>query len=567
MKSRNKRVGALFVAVLWCTLPTTATASDPRNIDLRSSPSSLLGVETTLMVPHLSPFVTLGAMHANDELVILGRDGKQVGGPLHSRWTGVLAAGLGIADLLEVAVGAKLVAAAAGGAPTFDIGIGDLTLSAKARIFGAGNDEAGFAIGLAADLTFPIGDALAFHGEGGWAVTPWLLLDYRDPDTLYLSLNLGYRVRPTKTVLDLAIGHEIRYSVGLEVPLHAYGLSALLELHGSVGLGETPRDLTGIDERKAPLEALGALRWRHKVGVDVIAGFGGGMTAGYGAPDWRAVLRVGWALGHAPPHAFDGQTSAVSNAEGNEQPKKGPHGPAVPDVKTPSPVSPDGKPSGVAKTFAPPATLPLDSAAFDAAAAADPDPDGDGLPNDIDKCPNAAEDLDKFEDSDGCPDPDNDQDGVADAADKCPLKAETVNGVDDDDGCPDEGTADVVKVDGKLELKKKVFFASSSDRIKRKSFPLLKQVAALIRASPEVTLIDIEGHTDSNGNKDANVDLSIRRAYAVKRFLTNHGVKTERLRARGYGATKAIASNKSGKGRATNRRVEFVIKATKAARP
>ncbi|MEC7983959.1 MAG: OmpA family protein [Myxococcota bacterium] len=65
------------------------------------------------------------------------------------------------------------------------------------------------------------------------------------------------------------------------------------------------------------------------------------------------------------------------------------------------------------------------------------DPDGDGIPEKFDKCPNAAEDLDGVEDSDGCPDPDNDGDGVEDRADKCPNEAEDRDGFQDGDGCPD----------------------------------------------------------------------------------------------------------------------------------
>lgn len=65
------------------------------------------------------------------------------------------------------------------------------------------------------------------------------------------------------------------------------------------------------------------------------------------------------------------------------------------------------------------------------------DADGDGIADDADRCPVQPEDLDGFEDEDGCPELDNDQDGVADAQDKCPVEAETLNGIDDDDGCPD----------------------------------------------------------------------------------------------------------------------------------
>ncbi len=64
--------------------------------------------------------------------------------------------------------------------------------------------------------------------------------------------------------------------------------------------------------------------------------------------------------------------------------------------------------------------------------------DGDVLSDEQDKCPAGAEDVDGFEDEDGCPDPDNDGDGIVDTQDKCPLQPETKNGLQDDDGCPDE---------------------------------------------------------------------------------------------------------------------------------
>ncbi|MFT3698342.1 MAG: OmpA family protein [Kofleriaceae bacterium] len=65
------------------------------------------------------------------------------------------------------------------------------------------------------------------------------------------------------------------------------------------------------------------------------------------------------------------------------------------------------------------------------------DSDGDGIPDDVDKCPNEPEDKDGFQDDDGCPDPDNDGDGIPDAQDKCPMEAEDKDGFQDEDGCPD----------------------------------------------------------------------------------------------------------------------------------
>ena len=67
----------------------------------------------------------------------------------------------------------------------------------------------------------------------------------------------------------------------------------------------------------------------------------------------------------------------------------------------------------------------------------DPDNDGDTILDRDDKCPDNPEDPDQFEDLDGCPEADNDKDGIDDEHDRCPLEPETVNNYKDEDGCPD----------------------------------------------------------------------------------------------------------------------------------
>ncbi|MCP4793905.1 MAG: hypothetical protein GY882_11335 [Actinomycetia bacterium] len=76
------------------------------------------------------------------------------------------------------------------------------------------------------------------------------------------------------------------------------------------------------------------------------------------------------------------------------------------------------------------------------------DSDKDGLADDVDACIDDAEDMDGFEDTDGCPEADNDNDGLPDLVDSCPMDAEDVDGFADTDGCPDndndsDGVADV----------------------------------------------------------------------------------------------------------------------------
>jgi len=65
------------------------------------------------------------------------------------------------------------------------------------------------------------------------------------------------------------------------------------------------------------------------------------------------------------------------------------------------------------------------------------DNDADGLLDRQDRCPLEPEDEDGYQDSDGCPDPDNDKDGILDVSDRCPNEAESNNGYQDEDGCPD----------------------------------------------------------------------------------------------------------------------------------
>jgi outer membrane protein OmpA-like peptidoglycan-associated protein len=172
------------------------------------------------------------------------------------------------------------------------------------------------------------------------------------------------------------------------------------------------------------------------------------------------------------------------------------------------------------------------------------DSDGDGIPDDMDKCPLKAEDVD------GCPDLDNDLDGILDKDDTCPSEPETFNGYKDEDGCPDERP-----IEEKFILRG-VNFASGSAALTPDSYTVLDQVLKSLKAYPEVK-VEIAGYTDDVGKDDFNLDLSQRRADAVKQYLTNAGIGADRLVAKGYGESSPIAGNKTAAGRAENRRIEF----------
>ena len=100
-------------------------------------------------------------------------------------------------------------------------------------------------------------------------------------------------------------------------------------------------------------------------------------------------------------------------------------------------------------------------------------------------------------------------------------------------------------------------FDSDSDVIKDESKPTLDRIVALLKAKTDWKLT-IEGHTDSTATAEHNQQLSKRRAEAVKAYLQTAGIEAARLKAVGLGATKPVASNDTGTGRAQNRRVELV---------
>lgn len=75
--------------------------------------------------------------------------------------------------------------------------------------------------------------------------------------------------------------------------------------------------------------------------------------------------------------------------------------------------------------------------------------------------------------------------------------------------------------------------------------------------NPELR-IEVQGHTDSQGSDDYNLDLSQRRAETVVEYLSLFGVAEDRLTARGYGESEPVDTNDTEAGRVKNRRVELV---------
>ncbi|MGH7272815.1 MAG: OmpA family protein, partial [Polyangiaceae bacterium] len=171
------------------------------------------------------------------------------------------------------------------------------------------------------------------------------------------------------------------------------------------------------------------------------------------------------------------------------------------------------------------------------------------------KCPDQPEDKDGIQDQDGCPEVDADQDGIPDTKDACPTEPGQPSPDPKKNGCPR-----FIKLEGSaVRVLQQVHFQTGSATILPDSFPMLTEIAQLLKVTPSIKKMRIEGHTDNRGNADYNLDLSKRRAASVMAWLSGHGVQTSRLESEGYGLTRPIESNDTDAGRQANRRVEFKI--------
>jgi outer membrane protein OmpA-like peptidoglycan-associated protein len=171
------------------------------------------------------------------------------------------------------------------------------------------------------------------------------------------------------------------------------------------------------------------------------------------------------------------------------------------------------------------------------------DNDQDGIFNEDDTCPELAGTATAM----GCPDKDGD--GVTDAEDSCP----DVAGLLVNKGCPEIAKEDSVKI---TKIASKIFFETNSDKLKVASQAQLDELVIILKKYENANLT-IEGHADSQGADDFNLNLSQKRTESVKTYLMSKGIMESRLTAVGFGESKPIADNNTSEGRAKNRRVEL----------
>ncbi len=520
-----------------------------------------------------------------------------------------------VAPLVAYQSGDDLAGVGLPGESLDSMALGDVRVVPKFTLLDP-DDTGGLGFAVVPLLSLPTGSDL--NTDGASRFEPRAVLDWHHGNGFAIALNAAYAFRDERRAQNIVIDDVVRYGAGLRVPLGVEGLSLIGSYFGDLQTADD-RDpnntfLKTDEKTTSPMEATGGFQYVRDDQWVFQLGGGAGLNGDVGAPLFRAFASVAFT-----PLTTDRDRDGIMDAddqcpdfaedldgfedldgcpdEDNDLDGIADAADACPDqtedfdgfqdedgcpdldndedgILDPEDACPveaglpedkgcptyDKDSDGILDDVDQCPTDPEDLDGFeDEDGCPDLDNDNDGIPDLSDKCPMAAEDMDGFEDEDGCPDPDNDRDGVLDADDKCPLEAEVINGFEDEDGCPDKGASKVRITKTKIEILEKVFFDTGKDTIKSRSFGLLNQVAQLLKANPQITKLQVEGHTDDRGKDEFNLELSQARAEAVRTYLLAQGTKPESVVAKGFGESTPVADNKTSGGRDQNRRVEFTI--------
>lgn len=118
----------------------------------------------------------------------------------------------------------------------------------------------------------------------------------------------------------------------------------------------------------------------------------------------------------------------------------------------------------------------------------------------------------------------------------------------------------VMKPDGEIQLitLENLIFSRGSDQISTSSYQELDQLVVWLKDRPNI-IIQLEGHTDFEGNQEANLELSEARVEAVKEYLKEKGIKKNRVLTKAYGGTVPLSTDRTDEAKARNRRVEVRV--------
>jgi OmpA-OmpF porin, OOP family len=450
-------------------------------------------------------------------------------------------------------------------APPKTPSVGDLRLGTDLRLAGTYGDP--FTLAIGARVYLPTGQRDNYTGDGTVRVDGRLEAA-GDLGIFTYAARVGAEYRGLADTVDGSpLGSQMLFGGAVGLRLANRALTIGPEVYGATIISNSSAVFATTS---TPLDGVLGAHYTFLRNFRLGGGGGLGLTRGLGSPVARWMASFEWAPAYEEPRAPE------PPAEPPPPPDR--DGDGVVDVEDACPDTPGVK-TDDPKTNGCPSDRDADGIPDTADACPDvpgiktDDPKTNGCPSDRDKdgvldaddaCPDVPGLKTDDPKTNGCPDPDRDKDGIANDNDACPDVPGPANPDPTKNGCPQA----YIQA-GQIKIRDKVKFATSSAAIVpgKDSEDVLQAVQKILVDHPEITKVQIEGHTDNIAWPELNRVLSKHRAESVVNWLVKHGIDPGRLTSQGFGPDRPIDNNATYEGRKNNRRVEFHILEENGAPP
>jgi outer membrane protein OmpA-like peptidoglycan-associated protein len=436
------------------------------------------------------------------------------------------------------------------------------------------NSKGGFGLGLLGQFTIPTGSNDAFFGNGQIGFEFRAAADFKHKDKLFAA-NIGYYICEGKDALNIHLGREFRYGIGLLYPTGQNNRLVLIsEIFGAV---DPPAEDRSWSSRNFPTEFLGLARYFFSSRIFGSIGGAIGLTDGVGTPQFRVIGMVGY--------SFEDTTEKKQVIFSSPTPELFPS-----PVKPPPLILTATEPNNGAKDVKreTPLILHFSENVNNASV------HGSVIVKDISGTSQVITTEIEVKGNIVIVRPSSPEVWKEGAKIEATLTQGIVSSVANESGGQLKDAPIVIKFDVVLPpppvvpkpvvdkvlatpvapkhivdkvlinetsiiISEPIFFETGKANILPSSYNILNKLSQAIKENSNILLVEVAGHSDNIGTDKKNLALSRSRADAVVKYLVRTGVDASRLIATGYSHCLPIGTNKTKEGRAKNRRVEFKI--------